>query len=414
MASNDPELVFVHTVALPPTSRSLSPLSELEGDIPVPPPEPLASGSESRPTTSPYALRTRRIANDEEVLPAVSQPKLHEFRGTVDTVNCEWNDCGIVFGHLPTFIDHIQNSKLILAPTNRLILANGRALMCGLIPEKGHTFAPMQNATRHLHALTLLQSHMRQQHGVAASLPGRSNKRKRAMEELEMQPVQPTSEPATTTASQVTKKPRRGGMRKPKGPVLAPPPPPPAPVKLIIPPPRQPHEWDYESEPERPYSPKSPTTPPRLEEDNEDDDLRFSIENLPPHIRARVDPVDGQIDGQYSAPKVMYLILKAKHRYALQHQEQLKSELNSIRDELRYYKSEKEIALNNLMRGYIGPRSEILIEPIYIPEPVQRPPSPPPKETNDITEAIPTVAAPPLDPQTNKPYRIRLIPPKAQ
>jgi len=29
-----------------------------------------------------------------------------------DSVTCQWEDCGVVFTHLPTLIDHIHNGEL--------------------------------------------------------------------------------------------------------------------------------------------------------------------------------------------------------------------------------------------------------------------------------------------------------------
>jgi hypothetical protein len=55
-----------------------------------------------------------------------------------------------------------------------------------------------------------------------------------------------------------------------------------------------------------------------------------------------------------SPSMVMYLLMKAKHRYAIEQHESLLEELRVARAELRREKDEKEVALDDLLRGCFG------------------------------------------------------------
>jgi hypothetical protein len=92
-------------------------------------------------------------------------------------------------------------------------------------------------------------------------------------------------------------------------------------------------------------------TPPRVVED--DDDVLASVDTLPPHLRSRYNAAENLVMGRPPA-MVMYLLMKAKHRYAVQQHEQLQEELRIIRAELKKERDEKELALDSLLRGYFG------------------------------------------------------------
>jgi hypothetical protein len=78
----------------------------------------------------------------------------------------------------------------------------------------------------------------------------------------------------------------------------------------------------------------------------------------------------------HTPAKVMYLVMKAKHRYALQQNEQLQERLKATRSELRKEKGEKEHALDDLLRRMLGPDADILM-PLPIPPGFSVPPAPP-------------------------------------
>jgi len=50
----------------------------------------------------------------------------------------------------------------------------------------------------------------------------------------------------------------------------------------------------------------------------------------------------------------MYLLMKAKHRYALEQHEQLLEELRVMRAELKKEREEKEAAVDKVLRGIFG------------------------------------------------------------
>lgn len=52
--------------------------------------------------------------------------------------------------------------------------------------------------------------------------------------------------------------------------------------------------------------------------------------------------------------KVMYLLMKAKYRYAMEQHENLSDQLKDVRAELDRLKTEKESALDELLRQMLG------------------------------------------------------------
>ncbi|TFK38422.1 hypothetical protein BDQ12DRAFT_683643 [Crucibulum laeve] len=100
-----------------------------------------------------------------------------------------------------------------------------------------------------------------------------------------------------------------------------------------------------------------------------DDDEGYtssSSDTLPAHLLPHLEPSTGLVLGR-SQSMVMYLLMKAKHEYAITQHEQLCEELKVVRSELRLEKEKKEEALDTLLRNVFGAEAEKLIEPIPPP-----------------------------------------------
>jgi hypothetical protein len=83
------------------------------------------------------------------------------------------------------------------------------------------------------------------------------------------------------------------------------------------------------------------------EDDSDEED------GLPDHLLAVQDPATGLIMGR-SPSMVRYLLVKAKHRYALQQHEHLIEELRVTRWELKHEREVKERALDDVLRNHFG------------------------------------------------------------
>ena len=85
-----------------------------------------------------------------------------------------------------------------------------------------------------------------------------------------------------------------------------------------------------------------------------DADYRDDPEDgLPPHLLQAMDPQTGLILGR-SPDMVRYLVMKAKHKYALEQHEHLIEELRIARYELKRVRADKDAALDELLRVNFG------------------------------------------------------------
>lgn len=88
---------------------------------------------------------------------------------------------------------------------------------------------------------------------------------------------------------------------------------------------------------------------PDFDDDDEPDDL-------PPHLVAQLDPQTGLILGRPPA-MVKYLIMKAKHNYAVEQHAQLVEELRMVRHEEHRWRKRKDALLDEVLKqsfGYIS------------------------------------------------------------
>ncbi|KAF5388073.1 hypothetical protein D9615_000587 [Tricholomella constricta] len=108
----------------------------------------------------------------------------------------------------------------------------------------------------------------------------------------------------------------------------------------------------------RSLSPQYP--PPRLhgspDRSRPEDDEGYNSsasETLPAHLLPHYVPETNLVLGR-SPSMVMYLLMKAKHRYALEQHESLLEELRVTKSELKKERDEKEAALDQLLGNMFG------------------------------------------------------------
>lgn len=90
---------------------------------------------------------------------------------------------------------------------------------------------------------------------------------------------------------------------------------------------------------------------PELPNFNDDDDS--SDGTLPEHLQAHYDPATNLVMDR-SPAMVMYILMKAKQKYALEQHDQLLEELRVAKEELKTEKDKKEAMLDSLLKVSFG------------------------------------------------------------
>ncbi|KAG6878595.1 hypothetical protein C0993_003050 [Termitomyces sp. T159_Od127] len=113
---------------------------------------------------------------------------------------------------------------------------------------------------------------------------------------------------------------------------------------------------------------------------DDDDGYHSGSDVLPEYLQNQYDPETKTIQGR-SPAMVMYLLMKAKHRYALEQHETLLEELRLAKAELQEQRDHKDAALDQLLGAMFGPRAEEFMSQLQPPGmviPTSYPPGMPP------------------------------------
>ncbi|KAF9240850.1 hypothetical protein BU15DRAFT_61181 [Melanogaster broomeanus] len=246
----------------------------------------------------------------------------------VDTVTCLWEDCGVVFTHLPTLIEHIHSTHIGVHKSNytcEWATCNRRGLA----------------QTSRFALISHIRSHTGEKPFICAR-PGKSRAfrcfrlrlTRRRMRQI-LHPLRcpckahahPTQHAPASFRTWWVRKRKRGDSPQPSF-SNAPPTEPPSAFNTFKIEPRSPSEAGG---PAGDYFDAVP--PPQedgedgLDEDDEDD-------GLPPHLAQLIDPHSGLLMGR-SPTLVKYVIQKAKMRFALETHAALIEELRVARTQAR-------------------------------------------------------------------------------
>ena len=97
--------------------------------------------------------------------------------------------------------------------------------------------------------------------------------------------------------------------------------------------------------PPQPYSQEGP--------DNAVNGTREEEEDIPDHLLQYLDPVSGRILGR-SPAFVRYILMKARYQFVLEQNEHLVEELRVLRNEERFAREQKNLALDEVISTHLG------------------------------------------------------------
>ncbi|ESK95414.1 zinc finger protein [Moniliophthora roreri MCA 2997] len=254
-----------------------------------------------------------------------------EIIDTEDTVTCQWDNCGIVFTHLPTLIDHIHNEHIGVHKSNytcewatchrRGLSQTSRFALISHI--RSHTgekpfICSLPECDKSFTRSDALAKHMRLQHNIEPPAPGRGGSRKRKRDDQNATEAT-TAEPA---------------------------PPPP--------------NYDEMDDADIDYDNffRAQNAAAREEDDTHPD-------ALPASLRSHYDPTTNTV---YGRPRemAMYLLMKAKLRYAMEQNGYLTEELRVANEDLQREKDDKERLVDKLLKVSFGDEADRLIYPMQI------------------------------------------------
>ncbi|KAF8828759.1 hypothetical protein HHX47_DHR3000282 [Lentinula edodes] len=97
-----------------------------------------------------------------------------------------------------------------------------------------------------------------------------------------------------------------------------------------------------------------------------DEEEESALDVLPAHLKSQFDSSSRRVMGR-SPEMVMYILTKAKHKYALQRQEALLAELTLASAELNRVRGEKDAMMDRVLHATFGSQAEVFTKPIQKP-----------------------------------------------
>ncbi|KAJ3840326.1 hypothetical protein F5878DRAFT_659524 [Lentinula raphanica] len=275
--------------------------------------------------------------------PSISS--LHESRPEVDNDSaiCQWDDCGQVFTDLQVLIDHIHNGHIGVNKSNytcewatchrRGLSQTSRFALISHI--RSHTgekpfVCSLPECDKSFTRSDALAKHMRLQHNIEPPAPGRGGTRKRKRDEPSPPPTNGAALASGTSF----------GYEQPW-----------SNSELM-----DEADMDYENY----LRVEAAHQAPPLDEEEQ------AFDALPAYLKSQYDPSTRRIMGR-SPEMTMYILMKAKHKYALEQHEILVDELALANAELSRVRAEKDVMMDRVLHATFGPEAECITRPIQDP-----------------------------------------------